>query len=143
MGFSKETYEPDVAYGVAHPYYPGEEFTFYVLKEIPQSALDLEKEFFGLTDETRGEQSAKLLTRMVAAITTRPPENFKDFPMDERPLSERFFEYFFDPAKLELESFITRVWRAHRLATLDPAYLKSVQDNGAGSGDVSPATQQA
>lgn len=132
MPFSKAEYEPDVAYAVTHPYYPGEEFVFWVVKELPQPAVEQEKAFLGLKDEEREEKSRELLTRLVSEMTTRPPLGFTDFPTDERPLAERFFEYFNDPSKPELEGFIARVWRAHRLAILDPAYLKRFQDSRTG-----------
>jgi hypothetical protein len=142
MPFSKTDYEPDVGYVVTHPYYPGDEFIFYVAKELSQSAEAREKEFLGLKEEERQDKSRELLTRLVAEITTRPPDGFIDFPADERPLSERFFEYFNDPSKPELEGFITRVWRAHRLAVLEPAYLKSVRHRGEGYSQSSGAAEE-
>jgi len=141
MSFSKANYAPEIAIAVSHAWHPGEVFTFYLPKVLPQAALDAEAAWIGVPSDERGEASRVALIQTVAAMLTREPEGFDDFPGDKvmesgvhaRPLRERVVDYFNDPTKPELEAILVSVWRAYREASVPSAYLKSVSRDGDGS----------
>ncbi len=151
MGFNKDKNEPDIAIEVRHPWHPGDVYTFYFPKKLPQLALDAEAKFLGLKEGERSDEYRKELINTVAAMVTREPEGFDHFPTDEvlpagqspRSLSIRMRDYFDDPNHPELESILVGVWRAYRASAVPSAYLKSLPADSKGDGSVSRGTAQA
>ncbi|HLM58175.1 MAG TPA: hypothetical protein VK422_18880 [Pyrinomonadaceae bacterium] len=148
MPFSKTKYDPTVAIVVHHKWYPGDAFTFYFPKVLPQSALDAERVFVGLKEDEGAESFRKALVNVVAEMAAEEPEGFDDFPRltkEERaqgtvnidPLPERMRAYFDDASKPELEAILSGAWRAYRASQVPSAYTKSVQGHGAGGGQPS------
>lgn len=151
MGFSKENYEPEISIEVTHPWHPGDKYIFHLPKTMPQAATDAEATFLGLTDEARPDEHRLHLIATLAEMVTREPEGFDDFPMDNalpagqhaRSLSIRMRDYFDDESKPELESILVGVWRMYRASALPAAHIKSFQNNGARSSDVSALPAKA
>ncbi|MGB7925585.1 MAG: hypothetical protein WCF57_20270 [Pyrinomonadaceae bacterium] len=129
MGFSKKSRSPEIEIQVNHAWYPGQPFTFYLPKKMPKSALDAESRFLGLKEDARVDEHRLALIETVSELVTREPEGFSDFLKDERPLAERFREYFDSPDDPELESILISVWRAYRASQVPNAYLKSRENN--------------
>lgn len=143
MGFRKSTNETEVAVVVTHKWHPGDEFTFYFPKVLPQAAIEAEGRFLGLKEDAREEEYRQLLIETVAAMVTRDPIGFDDFPTSDAPLADRFIAYFDDPSQPELQSILLSVWREYRAGAIPFAYLKSIQRDGEGSRDVSRVPAQA
>jgi hypothetical protein len=143
VAFSKEKSGPEVSFELRHPWHPGSVFVFTFPKELPQAALDKAKHFLGLTDDERKDAVRVALIAAVGAMVSSAPEGFEGFPADERPLADRFTEYFDDPAHPELESLVAGAWRAYRAACLPAAYLKSREGSGAAGRVPAPGAGRA
>lgn|GEM_PF-4802382 len=145
MGFSKKTYESEVAIEVRHGWYPETTFVFYFPKHLPQSALDAEKAFLSLDDKEGAEKSRVALINVVAEMSLRAPSGFDDFPMSAvtGDLQDRVRDYFDDATKPELEQIVSAAWAAYKQGARPVGYLKSAQDRRAGGGDVSGVSVEA
>lgn len=131
MGFSKSTYEAGVAVEVRHGWYPGTAFTFYFPKQLPQSALDAEKDFLALTDDADRDAARQSLVNVVAEMSLREPSGFDDFPQEDAvagSVADRARGYFDDPSKPELEQIVSAAWAAYKQGARPVGYLKSCAD---------------
>jgi hypothetical protein len=143
LKFSKRSYQPEVAIVVRHAWYPDSPFTFFFPKVLPQCALNAEKTYFGLTDAEGKDAARKALIEVVALMSLRAPEGFDDFATVVAPsFVERIRTYFDDPSMPELEQIIVAAWTAYKQGARPSAYLKSLSDNGAGSGQPSSVPKQ-
>lgn len=135
--FNKKDNSSEIAITCTHPWHPGEEFTFYLNKRLPQSAIDAEANFVGLKDTERPDAFRVAIISTVAEMVTKEPEGFSDFPRQEmlpggivpNPLPARMREYFDDASVPELEQIIVTVWRNYRSAAIPQAYLKSAENS--------------
>jgi hypothetical protein len=145
MGFDKKTYEHEIQIAVTHQWHPGKEFVFTFPKTLPQPALDAEKAFLGVEEKEREALSRILLIKTVAAMVTREPEGFDNFPPSavKNDLAERFIVYFDDPSQPELEAITTSAFSGYKAAARPVAYLKSLQSDGARDDQPSGATKKA
>lgn len=134
MGFTKSSNPPEVAIAVTHPWHPGDEYVFHLMKRLDEQAQGRQDEYFALKGDERAEEVRRRRTRALAAMCTREPEGFDDLPRDGRPLPDRIVEYFDDPAQPELERIVAAVWNRYWQEAVPAAYLKSFQDRGAGGG---------
>jgi hypothetical protein len=138
MGFSKADKQQQVSIVVN---YFGDSYEFTFLKQLPQSALDAEQSYIGMKDNERPEKYREALVNLVAEMVTQPPTGFDDFPKVEKiPLTDRMRAYFNDAEHPELETILVAAWKGYKRAAVPAAYIKSVQDSSARSGDVSGAT---
>lgn len=144
MGFKKADNDAEIAIVVTHVWHPGDSFTFYFPKALPQSVLDDETNFYNLTAEERRAKYAEQAVNMAARTVTRI-EGFDDFPAASAKddLETRIVNYFTDANHPELQEIIGRAWAAYRESAVSQAYLKSLPRDDAASGGVSPATAKA
>jgi hypothetical protein len=136
MGFTKERarVEPDIAVVAAHPRYEGEQYIFYFSRRLSPTALEARNRLWGMSaDEREGPAFLPALCAAAAALASREPSGFDDFPEGaERPLAERFVEYFNDPDQPELEAILLAAWNAYWEGARPWARLKSLQDSLSG-----------
>lgn len=142
MAFSKKDNSKEIAIVCTHPWHPGDEYTFYLQKRLPQSAIDAEANFIGLKDTERPDAYRVAIIATVAEMVTKEPDGFSDFPSETimpgsigtKPLAQRMREYFDDPAVPELEQIVVTLWRQYRSAAIPQAYLKSAENSRPPSG---------
>ncbi|MCP9496082.1 MAG: hypothetical protein MSG64_16665 [Pyrinomonadaceae bacterium MAG19_C2-C3] len=140
MGFKKSESDAQIAIVVTHVWHPGDSFTFYFPKSLPQSVLDDESNFYDLTADERRNAYAEQAVNM-AARTLSKVEGFDDFPTEGgSDLETRVKTYFNDASHPELLEIIGRAWAAYRESAVSQAYLKSVPRDDAASRGVSPST---
>ena len=148
MGFSKAHNKKEISIVVTHPMHPGDRYVFTFPKTLPQAALDAQGRFLGLPDTARAEEWRTALVATVAEMVIREPEGFDDFQrltdedraagmVNQRPLAERFVEYFNDAEQPELEAIIVQAWKEYKAAAVPAAYVKSPEDSGAPGGESS------
>lgn len=130
MGFSKKDRATEITIGVKHSYYPDTVFYFTFPKRLPQTALDQESKFIGLKDDEIPDELRKQLIALVSEMITGVT-GFDDFPTDERPLAERAKEYFDSPEDPELETIISSVWTAYKVAAMPQTFLESRENHSA------------
>lgn len=157
MGFTKERAlrEPDIPVVAEHPRYEGEQYIFYFSRRLSPSALEARDSLWALSAEERaGPAYLPALCAAAAALASREPEGFDDFPRltDEdrsagmvniEPLAQRFVKYFNDPDQPELEAILLAAWNAYWEGARPWARLKSLQDSLPGGGDVSGVSAEA
>ncbi|MDQ3649694.1 MAG: hypothetical protein M3458_05315 [Acidobacteriota bacterium] len=80
MGFTKKTNSNEIAIEVTHQWHPGQAFTFYFPKQLPQRALDAERDFLGLKETERADEYRLKLISLIAEMAQREPSGFEDFP---------------------------------------------------------------
>jgi hypothetical protein len=152
LGFSKTTYEPEVAIIVNHPLYPDSPFTFFFPKKMPQEAIDASTRFLGLKEDVREEESDKAFVEMLTAQMSRPPEGFDDLEIPKgfssheeqlKAMRQALIEYFYDPSKPELSAMLLQAKRKYTEVMTPRGYLKSRENNDARDDTASGTTQEA
>ncbi len=120
MGWTKRDLTREIIITVEHPLYDGE-FTFYLDAGLPPAARRASVQLFGLPDADRDREGYRLAVEMLAALATREPGGFNDFPADERPLADRMREYFADE---RMEAFVSAALNQYWSVALPRAYLR-------------------
>lgn len=147
MGFNKSNNSKSIAVMVEHPWYPDGKFVFHLAKRLSEDALHAQALFVGLDEKDRSDEHRDALIRVVARMSEKEPEGFEDFPRSapvaaSNDLAFRMINYFDDPEHPELERILVSVWRTYWSAAVPQAYLKSVQSDSPGTGDLPAATPQ-
>lgn len=139
MGFKKGASPKDVAVTVPAPWKSDGEYTFFFTRKPSREAVNANREFFGMSSEERTEEERKALVRAVAALSTREPEGFDDFPAadGDTSLAERFVAYFDDESEPDFQKILLAAWNHYIVEGSPRAYFKSGQDRSAGSGQPS------
>jgi hypothetical protein len=143
MPYTKEKSSSVIEVEVINPQFKDEKFIFYLSKNLSKEAREAHAAYFGLQRDEREDIERAQLINAICESMVKEPSNFADFPIDERPLAERAREYFDDAERQELDRILFSVWRVYMSALLPQAYLKSLQDNDAGSSQLSAATSEA
>lgn len=152
MGFKKGGNPSDVAVSVPQPWGGADTYTFFFAKRAPREAMEAGEAYFAATGEERAEERRQAIVKAVAALSTRDPDGFDDFPREtvavvesERgpTLTQRMTAYFDDPGEPDLERIVTAAWNFYLLEASPRAYFKSPEDSGAGSGQPSGVSSEA
>ncbi len=123
MSFNKSKKDEPVVIGAKHAWHSEDEYIFYLTKQPSPAFTNAQKHFLSLPEVTPPEESVKAFVEMVAQLMVSAPKGFSDFIIDDRPLAERFKEYFCDPEQPELEPILVRVWREYKESAVPSAYL--------------------
>lgn len=138
MGFSKELLQRELTVVIEHPLYDGS-FAFYLRAQLDARTRDAQSRLFGLTDEEREEEMRRAAVELLAALATREPDGFDDFPRDDRALRERMIEYFGDR---DMEPFVSAVLAQYWQAALPRAYLRRSQNGHPSAALPLPSNEQ-
>ena len=133
MPFSPTAYEPFLRYAVQHEDYPGEDFVFVLVKEMPHAVAEEDQKYVGLTDAERKEEKREQLIKVVGMLSVEDPTNFLDFPRDARPLHERMLEYYRSLPSSGLKEVFSDLcgsaWLNAKLRRKPQVYLRPLENN--------------